>query len=89
VPDYSHERRNRGRRYYGGSGGEEDEDIHNGLRREENIMFGKWPWRLFNSHVSCLLLFALVNWLVTVVEQWWWYKWESASCCCGNNLDEE
>ena len=22
------------------------------LRREEEVMFGRWPWRVFNRHVS-------------------------------------
>jgi hypothetical protein len=51
VPDYTHQRR---RRHIGGrgDGGEEDEDPVRGLKREEDMIFGKWPWRAFNRHVS-------------------------------------
>jgi len=49
VPDYSQRRR---RRAYGtnGTGGEEDEDVRSGLKREQDALFGKWPWRLCNRH---------------------------------------
>ena len=26
------------------------------LRREEEVVFGRWPWRIFNRHVSILML---------------------------------
>ena len=48
APDYMHQRRERGR-----VGSEsEDEDPASGLKREEDIVFGRWPWRIFNRHVS-------------------------------------
>lgn len=28
------------------------------LKREEDAVFGKWPWRLFNRHVSALCFFG-------------------------------
>lgn len=46
VPDYTRRRRERGR-----IGCEsEDEDSASGLKCEEDIIFGQWPWRIFNSH---------------------------------------
>ena len=48
APDYTHQRRERSR-----IGSEsEDEDLASGLKREEDIMFGRWPWRIFNRHAS-------------------------------------
>jgi hypothetical protein len=48
VPDYTRQRRERGR-----SGSEsEDEDYASGLKREADIVFGRWPWRIFNRHAS-------------------------------------
>lgn len=48
VPDYTRRRRERGWR----GSDSEDEDYANRLKREEEIMFGRWPWRLFNRHAS-------------------------------------
>jgi len=50
APDYTHQRRERSR-----IGGEsEDEDLASGLKREEDIVFGQWPWRIFNRHASTI-----------------------------------
>jgi hypothetical protein len=48
IPDYTRQRRERGRV----SGESEDESSVNGLKREEEVMFGRWPWRMFNRHAS-------------------------------------
>lgn len=48
VPDYTHQRRGRGR--IAG-----DEDFARGLKREEEIMFGRWPWRAFNRRASAMV----------------------------------
>lgn len=46
APDYTRRRRERGR-----IGSEtEDEDPTDRLKREEEIIFGRWPWRIFNRH---------------------------------------
>lgn len=51
VPDYTRQRRRTMSFGSNGSGGEEDEDIDSGLKREEEVLFGRWPWRAFNRHV--------------------------------------
>ena len=86
VPDYTHQRRERGRA--GGEG--EDEDSASGLKREQNIMFGRWPWRIFNRHVSAVVqLLGRCSDILFV--QWWAYQCEPIFCCCSNDgfLDEE
>lgn len=50
VPDYTHQRRDRGRIASEG----DDEDLARGLKGEEDIIFGRWPWRIFNRHASIL-----------------------------------
>ncbi|KAF9785903.1 hypothetical protein BJ322DRAFT_751368 [Thelephora terrestris] len=46
VPDYTRQRRERSRI----GSGDEDEDCASRLKREEEMIFGRWPWRLFNRH---------------------------------------
>lgn len=48
IPDYTRQRRERS----WVSGESEDESPANGLKREEEVMFGRWPWRVFNRHAS-------------------------------------
>ena len=48
IPDYTRQRRERS--WVGSES--EDENSTNGLKREEDIMFGRWPWRLFNRYAS-------------------------------------
>lgn len=51
APDYTRRRRERGR-----VGSEiEDEDSRDRLKREEDIIFGRWPWRIFNRHASTMV----------------------------------
>lgn len=51
VPNYTRQRRERGRM---GSEGE-GEDSTSGPKREEEIMLGRWPWRMFNRHASTIV----------------------------------
>lgn len=51
MPDYTRQRRGRG--WIGGES--EDENSTNGLKREEEVMFGRWPWRIFNRHASAMV----------------------------------
>jgi hypothetical protein len=56
-------------------------------KSEEQVMFGKWPWRLLNRHVCVRQLFVCVAHHGTR-KQWWWWKFEPIVCCC-SQLDEE
>ena len=84
VPDYAHQRRGRSR-----SGSEsEDEDLASGLKREEEIMFGRWPWRVFNRHVSTIP--QVRGWSSdTLFVQWWAYLFEPILCCCSEERFED
>lgn len=58
VPDYTQQRR---RRMSDASAGEEDEDLDSGLKREEDVMFGKWPWRVLNRHASPSFILGFIS----------------------------
>jgi len=84
VPDYTHQRRERGR-----VGSEsEDEDPASGLKREEDIMFGRWPWRVFNRHVSPIVQ-LLGRGSDHLFAQWWAYQCEPIFCCCSEDWFED
>lgn len=51
VPNYTHHRRERGR--IAGEG--DDQDLARGLKHEEDVMFGRWPWRIFNRRASTMI----------------------------------
>ena len=51
TPDYTRRRRERS----WVSGESEDENSVNGLKREEELVFGRWPWRIFNRHASTMV----------------------------------
>ena len=51
VPDYTHQRRERGRI----ASESDDEGSARGLKREEDIIFGRWPWRVFNRRASAIV----------------------------------
>ena len=51
VPDYTHQRRERGRI----ANESDDEGSARGLKREEEIVFGRWPWRVFNRRASAIV----------------------------------
>ena len=80
VPDYTHQRRERGR-----IGSESDDgDSTSGLKREEDVVFGRWPWRAFNRHASTT---AQLRGRVsdTLFIQWWVYQCEPILCCCSDD----
>jgi len=84
VPDYTHQRRERGRT---GSEGE-DEDFASGLKREQDIMFGRWPWRIFNRHASTVVQ-LLGRGSDILSFQWWAYQCEPIFCCCSDDGSED
>ena len=51
APDYTHQRRERGRI----ASESDEEDLGRGLKREEDIIFGQWPWRVFNRRASTVV----------------------------------
>ena len=77
VPNYTHQRRDRSR-----AGSEsEDEDLASGLKREEDIMFGRWPWRVFNRHASAITQVSGRG-SDHLSVQWWAYQCGPVICCC-------
>lgn len=52
------------------------------LKREEDAVFGEWPWRLFNRHVSILSFVTSVGVIHSLMLQWWWWHAEPVLCCC-------
>lgn len=80
IPDYTCSRQERS--WLGGES--EDENSANGLKREEDVMFGRWPWRIFNRHASGIA-HATRSVLLPSFVQWWMYQCEPIFCCC---LDE-
>ena len=84
VPDYTHQRRERSR-----VGSEsEDENFPSGSKREEDIMFGRWPWRIFNRHV-CAIARVRCRGSDALFFQWWAYRCEPVLCCCYGSRPEE
>lgn len=58
------------------------------LAREIDMVFGPWPGRLANYHVSFIPVLTL-NPLIRFL-QWWWWQVESVICCrCVSDLDDE
>ena len=54
-------------------------------KTEEEVVFGKWPWRLLNTHVSNILVSLILGSLICpslLQSQWWWWKLEPMICCC-------
>lgn len=49
IPDYTRQRRERSRE-------SEDESSVSRLKREEEIMFGRWPWRIFSRQASAIMI---------------------------------
>ena len=76
APDYTHQRRERSRI----CNESEDEDLASGLKREEDIMFGRWPWRIFNRHASSIA--QVPGRVLTLFVQWWAYQCGPVLCCC-------
>ena len=84
APDYTHQRRERSR-----IGGEsEDEDLASGLKREEDIVFGRWPWRVFNRHVSTITQEPGLG-SNSLFAQWWAYQCGPVLCCCPDDGFED
>ena len=55
---------------------------------EIDMVFGPWPSRLANYHVSFIPLFTFNP--LTRFLQWWWWQVESVICCrCVSDLDDE
>ncbi|KAF9651292.1 hypothetical protein BDM02DRAFT_849393 [Thelephora ganbajun] len=84
VPDYTRQRRERS----GISSESEDEDFASGLKREEDIMFGPWPWRIFNRYASTTVQ-PLSQSSDTLFVQWWAYRCEPIFCCCSDHGFED
>lgn len=84
VPGYMHQRRERGRI----AGESDDGSSARGLKREEEIMFGRWPWRLFNRRASTMVQ-PLDRVSDTPFVQWWVYQCEPIFCCCSDDGFEE
>lgn len=80
VPDYTHRRRERGRI----ASENDDEDFARGLKREEEIMFGRWPWRAFNRRASTTVQ-PPGQVSDTLFVQWWAYQCEPIFCCCSDD----
>ena len=84
APDYTHQRRERSR-----IGSEsEDEDLASGLKREEDIMFGRWPWRVFNRHASTISQVPDLS-SDSLFIQWWAYQCGPVLCCCPDDGFED
>ena len=64
------------------------EDEASQLAREIDMVFGPWPGRLANHHVSFTLVLTLTS--LTRFLQWWWWQLESIICCrCVSDFDDE
>ena len=59
------------------------------LRREEEAVFGKWPWRIFNRHVSARPSFSSSSCSCSRRSQWWWWHVEPVFCCCADDEYED
>ena len=58
------------------------------LAREIDLVFGPWPGRLANHHVSFIAVLTLNP--LTRFLQWWWWQVESIICCrCVSDFDDE
>ena len=57
------------------------------LRREEEVVFGKWPWRIFNRHVSMSPRFTDCASECKVLQWWWWHVEPVLCCCCADDSD--
>ncbi|KAI0757598.1 hypothetical protein C8Q80DRAFT_1134355 [Daedaleopsis nitida] len=62
------------------------------LRREEEAVFGKWPLRMFNRHVSISFSLSESRFMSThlrmCLSQWWWWHLEPVLCCCCADEDD-
>ena len=64
------------------------EDEASQLAREIDMVFGPWPDRLANHHVSFTSVLTLT--LLTRFLQWWWWQVESIICCrCVSDFDDD
>jgi len=84
APDYTHQRRERGRI----SSESEDEDLASGLKREEDVVFGRWPWRIFNRHASTIAQVPGRG-SDSLFVQWWAYQCGPVLCCCPDDGFED
>lgn len=58
------------------------------LAREIDMVFGPWPGRLANHHVSFIPVLTPTP--LTRFLQWWWWQVESIICCrCVSDFDDE
>ncbi|PSR71114.1 hypothetical protein PHLCEN_2v12960 [Hermanssonia centrifuga] len=58
------------------------------LKREEDAVFGQWPWRIFNRHVRTPLCAAVLI-RTDPSSQWWWWHAEPVLCCFGEDSEYE
>jgi len=53
-----------------------------GWHGEDELAFGKWPWRALNRRVSDSCFMHSDSWLMVIRLQWWKWQIESTLCCC-------
>lgn len=60
------------------------------LKREEEAVFGPWPWRLFSRHVRLHYFMTDRDGIQCYIGQWWWWHVEPVLCClCPDDSDYE
>ncbi|KAK1224710.1 hypothetical protein PQX77_012383 [Marasmius sp. AFHP31] len=64
------------------------EDDAADINREIDAVFGKWPRRLLNRHVSVWYSPVNVRLIRKTNGQWWWWQIEPIVCCwwCANDV---
>ena len=51
------------------------------LARDIDLIFGPWPTRLWNHHVSLPTSDHIKNYMFALTLQWWWWQIEPILCC--------